>query len=325
MTQVSVLMSVYNGMPYLRQAVESVRAQTWSDWHLVVVDDGSSDDSGSYLTSLADQRITVVRQANQGLAAALNHGLRYCRGELVARLDADDIAEPTRLAEQLAYLRRNPQIGMVGTQFRYFGERRRGKPSHLPCSHGRIVAALARGEHAIVHSSIMVRRELLERLGGYWRTGVGEDWDLYLRLGELTRLANLERVLVSVRVHGGSINGSQVAEVRRRIRFACEQARRRRTGQRPLAYQQFLESRRAAGAWRRLGERLDAYAMAQYRRALAETLGAHPLRGYARLAWAALCAPGRTTQRLARRLNRRATEEIRLDMSPERSAMSASV
>jgi glycosyltransferase involved in cell wall biosynthesis len=325
-TPVSVLMSVYNGMPYLRQAVESVRAQTWPDWQLVVVDDGSSDGSGDYLAALADERVTIIRQANQGLAAALNHGLRYCRGEFVARLDADDVAAPTRLAEQLAFLRRNPQVGMVGTQFRYFGERRTGKPSRLPCDHRRILTALSRGEHAIVHSSIMARSELLGRLGGYWRSGVAEDWDLYLRLGEVTRLANLDRVLVSVRVHGGSINGSQVAEVRRRIGFACEQARRRREGKHPLAYEQFLVSRRAAGTWRRFADRLNAYAMAQYRLALAETLGVRPLRGYARLAWAALCAPGRTTQRLARRLNPRADDGVtRLDMAPEGSAMSASV
>jgi hypothetical protein len=154
----------------------------------------------------------------------------------------------------------------------------------------------------------MGHSELFRRLGGYWPSGVGEDWDLYLRMGEIARLANLDRVLLSVRVHAASINGSQVSEVRRRIAFACEQSRRRREGKRPLEYPQFLAGRQAAPLWQRLGERLDTYAMAQYRLALGETLGRRPLRGYARLAWAALCSPGRTTQRLARWLNPRCEE-----------------
>src|SRR5947207_2809638 len=111
MTQISVLMPVYNGLPYLRQAVESVRTQTWRDWQLVVVDDGSRDRSADYVASLGDERIVVVRQTNQGLAAALNRGLRHCQGEFIARLDADDVAEPTRLAEQMAFLRRHPHVG----------------------------------------------------------------------------------------------------------------------------------------------------------------------------------------------------------------------
>src|SRR5438034_4532366 len=81
MTRISVLMPVYNGLPYLRQAVESVRGQTCRDWQLVVVDDGSGDGSADYLAGLRDERIVVLRQANRGLASALNHGLVRCDGE----------------------------------------------------------------------------------------------------------------------------------------------------------------------------------------------------------------------------------------------------
>jgi glycosyltransferase involved in cell wall biosynthesis len=323
MTTISVLMSVYNGLPYLRQAVESVRGQTLRDWQLVVVDDGSLDGSAEYLEGLRDERITLVRQANQGLAAALNHGLRYCQGELLARLDADDVAEPTRLAEQAAYLRRHPAVGLLGTQFRYLGERRAGRPSRLPCDHARIVAALAQGHHALVHSSVMGRTELFGRLGGYWPCGVAEDWDLYLRMGEVARLANLDRVLLSVRVHQTSINGSQVREVRRRIGFACEQARRRRNGEAPVEYDEYLAKRQAAPLWQRIGEGLDSYAMGQYRRALAETLGVRPWRGYARLAWAALCSPWRTGQRLSRLLGPRRIDSPHPAAVAEQTAVSA--
>jgi hypothetical protein len=142
-------------------------------------------------------------------------------------------------------------------------------------------------------------------------------------MGEVSRLANLARVLLSVRVHGASINGSRVREVRQRIGFACEQARRRRAGEAPLAYDEYLATRQAAPLWQRLDERLDTYAMGQYRRALAETLGGRSWRGYARLAWAAICSPARTTQRLSRWLSPRHDDSPNLAPAAEDATAAA--
>ena len=102
MSEVSVLMTVYNGMPYLRPAVESVLEQTHSDFKFIIVDDGSEDGTAGYLESIDDPRVTVVRQENQGTAKAANHGLSLIETPFVARMDADDIALPTRLEKQLA-------------------------------------------------------------------------------------------------------------------------------------------------------------------------------------------------------------------------------
>jgi glycosyltransferase involved in cell wall biosynthesis len=93
---VTILMAVYNGMPYLTEAIDSVLNQTLKDWELLIIDDGSKDDSAAYLDSLTDPRIRVVHQANRGLAGALNRGLELCETEFLGRLDADDVALPTR-------------------------------------------------------------------------------------------------------------------------------------------------------------------------------------------------------------------------------------
>src|SRR5262245_44814994 len=106
--KVTVLMSVYNGMPYLTEAVDSVVGQTLKDWILLIIDDGSTDGTAAYLDSLTDPRIQVVHQENRGLAGALNHGVDLCQTEYLARLDADDVALPTRFEKQLAFLEARP-------------------------------------------------------------------------------------------------------------------------------------------------------------------------------------------------------------------------
>lgn len=115
--EVSVLLAVYNGERYLSAAIESVLAQDFDDWELVIVDDGSTDATVSILDHLHDLRIRVLRTENQGLTKALNYGLRFCRGRLVARLDADDRCLPERLRVQAQFLRDHPEVAVVGSSF----------------------------------------------------------------------------------------------------------------------------------------------------------------------------------------------------------------
>ncbi|HMP05365.1 MAG TPA: glycosyltransferase family 2 protein [Lacipirellulaceae bacterium] len=166
MPRVSVLMTVYNGMPFLPEAVESLFAQTLSDFELVVVDDGSTDGTGEYLASVTDPRLRVITRENGGTSAAANQGLTACVGEYVARMDADDVSLPTRLAEQAAYLDAHPEVGLVGVQMAPLGERGVGRSLALPTSHRAIDDALMAGRHGLGHSCIMFRAELLRRLGG---------------------------------------------------------------------------------------------------------------------------------------------------------------
>lgn len=300
---ITVLMSVFNGMPYLPAAVQSICEQTHENWIMVLVNDGSTDDSGAYLDSLDDPRFHVVHQENRGLDAALNRGLELCNTEFVARMDSDDISHPRRFERQLAFLRQHAEVGLVGTQYLPLGERRCGKMTALACDHDTLLAHILDGRAAILHPTIMCRTSLMKRIGGYWNQGYGEEWDLYLRLAEHTRLANLDEVLFSYRILSSSMTGSNMIHMRRRIAYTCECARRRRDGRTPIGFEQFVAQRGGEmGFVGRLAEHVEIHARRQYWRALEESLGKYPIRGYLRLGWAAACSPSLTFRRIARAL-----------------------
>lgn len=187
---VSILMPVRNEARFLSAAVGSLLRQTFSDWELVVVDDGSTDATPALLAAFAaqDPRIRVLTPGQQGLVAALNHGLAACRAMLVARMDGDDISHPERLERQLAFLNTHPEIGLLACTARHF-PRQQLKVGMLAyeewqnslCTHDQIMRDLF-VESPFVHPSVMVRRKLLEEVGGYADRGWAEDYDLWLRL-----------------------------------------------------------------------------------------------------------------------------------------------
>lgn len=299
-TRVSILIPVYNGMPYLRQAVASVLKQTLHDWQCVIVNDGSTDATRNYLASLHDKRFKILHQENAGISAALNHGLQHCDGRYIARLDSDDIAMPTRLAEQVEFLDSHPEVALLGTQVAPLGSRGVGSSLNLPTEHHAILAALMAARHAMAHSSIMVRSDMLRRLGGYWSLPYGEEYDLFLRIGEVARLANLDCVLLRYRVHQTGMNGSAMRRLRLSVAYAIESAQRRQSALPPISFDEFQIQRLARPPWRRIAETIDLHARAQYRIALAELYGGRRFRGAARLAWAAFCAPQLTLERVYR-------------------------
>jgi len=146
----------------------------------------------------------------------------------------------------------------------------------------------------------MVRAEVLRRVGGYWSLPMGEEYDLMLRIGEVSRLANLDHVLLHYRVHQASMNGSRMRQMRISVAYAAELAHRRQRGRPSISFHEYLAQRDSRPWWRRAAETIEIHARSQYRVALAERYGGHPWRGTARLAWAALCAPQLTVERLAR-------------------------
>jgi glycosyltransferase involved in cell wall biosynthesis len=202
---VSVLLPVRDAAATLDAAVESVLAQTAGDLEVVAVDDGSTDGSGEQLEAWArrDGRVRVLRCPARGMVAALNEGLGACRAPLVARMDADDLAHPERLAEQLALLRARPDVGVAGTLV----EGRtvdgsplaRGMAVYLSWSNGvREPEEIARQrfiESPLIHPSVTLRRELL--LEGYRDGPFPEDYELWLRLlARGVRMAKVPRALL---------------------------------------------------------------------------------------------------------------------------------
>lgn len=203
---ISVLLPVYNAVDYVEEAVRSILSQTLRDFELIVIDDGSTDGSGELLTELAQQdaRIRLVRRPNTGIVGALNEALVLARADLVARMDADDIAWPERLHKQAAYLAQHPECVAVGSAILVIDPL--GDPIKEPeqaLSHEEIDAQLLSGYGwALVHPAAMMRRQSVLAIGGY-RTQYNkvEDLDLFLRLAEQGRLANLPDVLLSFRQH----------------------------------------------------------------------------------------------------------------------------
>jgi glycosyltransferase involved in cell wall biosynthesis len=204
---VSVVMAVFDGASWVRAAVESLLTQTLADFEVIVIDDGSTDATPAMLAAVHDPRLRVERQERSGLTRALVRALELARAPLVARLDADDLALPERLARQRQFLDANPQVGLLGTGSREVDfEGREVAIVRPPVDDAAIRRALIR-ENPFVHSSVMMRRSALERAGGYDPSFlVAQDYDLWMRLALVTRLANLSEPLVIRRLVPGRVS-----------------------------------------------------------------------------------------------------------------------
>jgi glycosyltransferase involved in cell wall biosynthesis len=200
-------MPIYNGEKYLVEAIESILSQTFTDFELIVVDDGSVDSTPGILAdySAKDDRVRVISQANGGIVTALNAGLSRCRGEYIARMDADDISKKDRFAFQAAYLDANPTCvlvggladsirpdGSLGSELTSGG---RHKITNLDTFPPRIAVSL--------HPLIMVRLSALKAVGGYRNMFPhAEDYDLFIRLSAHGTIDNPRIVVLTYRRHG---------------------------------------------------------------------------------------------------------------------------
>jgi len=208
---VSIVMPTHNRADYIGVAVDSVLGQTYTDWELVIVDDGSTDDTRTVVAQYLahDPRIRYVRQdENRGIALSRNHGVAVSRGRYIAMLDSDDAwASPEKLALQVAALDADPHLGIVGT-WRVFinaqGARTGARLSH-PTDDASIRATQLH-RNCFAQSSVLFRRDAFERAGRYDpNLVVAEDHDLWLRIGRTHRFANLPRYDLLYRKHPGSI------------------------------------------------------------------------------------------------------------------------
>jgi glycosyltransferase involved in cell wall biosynthesis len=253
-TLVSVIIPVYNGARFLSAAIESVLAQTFSNFEIIAVNDGSTDDSKRILdwAAAADRRIRVLSRLNTGIVGALNDGIAVARGNLICRMDADDISLPERLEKQVAYLARHPESVAVGTDVLYTDPEGAPLVRHYPAEdHDGIMAELLNGNGgALIHPTITVRRRSLEQVGGYRaRYQWIEDVDLYLRLSEKGRLANLPEVHLHYRQHLSSVN--KVCPNRDLICLELVNARRAVLGMTPLTGVCEGQQPRRVADWRR--------------------------------------------------------------------------
>ncbi len=199
-------MSVYNGEEHLREAVDSVIAQTFADFEFLIVDDGSTDQTREILESYDDARIRLIEQENRGLVRSLNRALEEAKGEYVARMDADDVSLPERFSSQVAYLDEHPEVGILGTKVVYIdGTGEVVGAWEVPTLPGEVGWQLFFGT-CLAHPSVMMRRELVLELGSYdGEAQHAEDYDLWARAASMTKLANLESPQVQRRGWEGSV------------------------------------------------------------------------------------------------------------------------
>jgi glycosyltransferase involved in cell wall biosynthesis len=219
-------MAVHNGLPYVRETLDDLLAQTLTDFELIVVDDASEDDTPRVLDEFAerDDRIRVIRnESNLGLPAALNRGLDHCSAPLTARADADDRYPPHRLERQVEFMDRHPDVGLLSCALHKIDEN--GTPyttSRYPTQDG----AIRMRElfvNSFSHPGAMFRTKLVKELGGYDPDYlVAQDADLWARLRARTRAANLAEPLVHYRVLDGSLMRSPTEE-RRNLRLSVRQ------------------------------------------------------------------------------------------------------
>ena len=219
--RVSVLMSVYNGAPYLELAVQSILSQTYKDFEFIIVNDGSTDDTDEILGRFADTRIVRICNPNNiGLTRSLNLALKQASGEFIARQDSDDISMPEKLSMQTAFLESHPDYGLVGCATKRIDCNGDYLQTVVPPSSDLEICKKLFQLNPIVHGTVVARKSLIYAVGGYREHFItSQDYDLWMRLSEISFLSTLPNPLYMRRMHSQSI-GSR--ERRSQIKFSLD-------------------------------------------------------------------------------------------------------
>ena len=219
---ITVLLAVHNGMPYLKQAIESLRSQTFTDFEVLVLDDRSTDDSALYAQSIDDPRFMVLRLDRSGLAASLNRGIDESSARYIVRMDADDVALPDRIARQYAYMEQHTGCVLAGCDFERIDLSGRVIGGYAGVTTDSALRFQLMFTTPFLHPGTIFRREAVLRAGKYDTTfSVTQDYELWSRLAFEGTIGNVPAVLMKYRTneHGASatnralqvLNGSRAA------------------------------------------------------------------------------------------------------------------
>jgi glycosyltransferase involved in cell wall biosynthesis len=245
--RVTVLMSVYNGERFLAEALESILAQTWTDFEFLIINDGSTDRSRKIILSYGDPRIRLLdNPTNIGLTKSLNRGLELARGDMIARQDADDLSHPARLSKQVAFLEEHPEVALLGTRASLIDAWGRYLPDLLTRR-----ATTANGIKwqlmvytPFVHTSVMFRREIVwTKLGGYKEDFKRrQDYEFWSRIAAAHAVANLPENLVKSRIQPDSLSANSTPADMQKIEVVLLQNIRRYLGnpEVPMAWAKFI-------------------------------------------------------------------------------------
>lgn len=220
MVSISVLLPVYNAEKYIDQSIQSILNQTYTNFELLIIDDGSTDNSLSVIQCFDDTRIKIIQnKKNLGLIKTLNKGIDLAQGKYIARMDADDIAMPNRLEKQIAFLENKPQYALVGTQANFIFGDKLSKALFNMETKSEVLPVLSLFTCPFIHPSVMIRTDVLKafRYDENFRTA--EDFELWTRILKKYPCANLPESLLQYRIHDNNIstiqNDKQIDSVRR--------------------------------------------------------------------------------------------------------------
>lgn len=206
---VTVFMAVYNGEKYIKEAIESVLNQSYTDFELLIINDGSTDQTLDIIATFSDSRIRLLHNdGNKGLTYTRNHGVREARGKYFATLDSDDIAMPKRLKTQVGYMTANPDVAICGGQAVLIdGNSKEIRPYKVHVgdnlSHWLVL------HNVFINSTLMIKTSVMREMDGYREMAPAEDYDLAFRIGLKHRVANLKDKLVYYREHDNNISRVQ--------------------------------------------------------------------------------------------------------------------
>ena len=219
--KVTVLMSVYNGEKHLKEAIDSILTQTFTDFEFLIINDGSTDKTGETLRSYNDPRIRIIENLqNIGLTKSLNKGLTLAKGEYIARQDADDISLQERLATQVNFLDNHPEIGLVGSWYIIID--RNGEEllkCTLPVENAEVRKRIMEF-NPFAHGSVMLRKKCIEEVGPYdEKFSCAQDYELWFRILDRHQAANISAYLYKWRFNQDSIVARRYAE---QMKFICQ-------------------------------------------------------------------------------------------------------
>ena len=210
---VSVILPVYNGEKYLRACIDSVLAQTYSNFELIILNDGSGDGSAQIIQAYSDQRVVYVsNETNMGLIGTLNKAIVLAKGKYIARMDADDVCLPQRLEKQVQFLETNSSVGLLGTWFYQMHGTKRTLKKLLTGTHALRAELLFRSPFA--HPTVMMRKSVLDEMKILYDPAFrhAEDFELWTRLADITEVENLPEPFLLYRMHDQQVTQVQAGE-----------------------------------------------------------------------------------------------------------------
>jgi len=225
---VTIIMPVHNGEKHLRNAIESILGQTFSDFTFLIIDDGSTDESVNIAKSYTDPRIKLkVNEENFGISKTLNIGIECSKSIYIARMDQDDISLPSRIETQVHFMNTHPEVGVCGTWIKTFGAGRAEYTKKLPAHHDDIKVMLL-FQNPMAHPTVMMRRDIFNKNNLRYDTMYDglEDYDLWEKTSLVTRMENIPIALLRYRLHPTQLSRTSATRQEKLMRIQERQYQR---------------------------------------------------------------------------------------------------